>query len=376
MKRIGAVAIKEFKQVFRDPLSLAMLIALPVFMLVLFGYALDFDVESVRLAVEDRDLSRASRQLVTAFTDTGKFEIVAALPAGSDIALLTERREARAILVIPEEYGAELEAGGTAQAQFILDGTDSTTASSVVGYVTGIVGAINAGQLREGLRRRGEQRFSGAGIRFETRVWYNPELESSHFLVPGLIAFIMMLTAVLSTALAVVRESERGTLEQLRVAPLGTFQILIGKTLPYLLISLIGVVLILLGARILFGVIVRGSYLDLWFATLLFLVGGLGWGLLVSTLANSQAHAFQISIFTALLPTILLSGFIFPIRNMPVALQWLTYAVPARYYLVILRGIVLKGASLSPYWPQLVALGLYATAVIGLATLRFVRRTR
>ena len=213
-----------------------------------------------------------------------------------------------------------------------------------------------------------------APIELRPRVWYNPELRSSHFLVPGLIGFIMMLTAVLATALSVVREKERGTLEQLGVAPINTLQILVGKTLPYLAVSVAAMALILVGARVLFGVEVRGPYLDLALATLLFLAGGLGWGLLVSTLADSQAHAFQIGIFTALLPTMVLSGFVFPIRNMPEALQLLTYVIPARFYLVILRGVILKGAGLGPYLDQVLGLGIYTLTVISLATLRFSRR--
>jgi ABC-2 type transport system permease protein len=192
--------------------------------------------------------------------------------------------------------------------------------------------------------------------------------------VPGLIGFILMLTAVLSTALSVVREKERGTMEQLRVAPLGTMQLILGKSLPYLGISLLATVLILTAARLLFGVVIKGPYLDLFWATLLYLIGALGFGLLISSIANTQALAFQVGTVTSMLPAILLSGFIFPIRSMPEPLQWITYAVPARYYLVILRGVILKGSGLRPYGEQMLFLAAFALVVFGIASLRLSRR--
>ncbi len=381
MRKIGAVARKELKQIRRDPLSLVILIGLPALMLVLFGYAIDFDVEHVRLAVVNRDPGAASRELLRALEATGKFDL-AAFPSpggtagggtagGADLERLLERRRAQAVLIVPEDFSRRLAAGRNANVQLLLDGTDSTTATTILGYARAVVAEAGGRLGAEAIGRAA----ATAAIDFRPRVWYNPELESSHFLVPGLIGFIMMLTAVLSTALSVVREKERGTLEQLRVAPIGTPELLLGKTLPYLGTTLLAVVLILAGARVLFGLEVRGSYLDLLVATLLFLLGALGWGLFVSTVADNQATAFQIGIFSALLPTMILSGFIFPIRNMPLVLQLLSYLVPARYYLVVLRGVVLKGAGLGPYWDQMAAMAIYAAVVLGLAAARFARRS-
>ena len=212
------------------------------------------------------------------------------------------------------------------------------------------------------------------GIAYEPRVWYNPELESTQFLVPGLIGFLLMLTAVLATAMSVVREKERGTMEQLRVAPLRTGELIVGKTLPYLAISLMAAVTILVAARVLFDVRVKGPYLALFVATLVYLFGALAFGLLLSTIANSQAMAFQASLITSMLPAIMLSGFLFQIRSMPKALQAITYLVPARYYLVILRGVILKGANLTPYWPELAALIVFAVVMVVLASVRLARR--
>lgn len=368
--RILAVADKELRQILRDPLTLVMLLGLPAFLLVMFGYAISFDVENVPLGVQDRDRSRDSRELVAAFVSSGRFNLVAELdtPEAVDVALETGR--VVVALVIPEGFSRDLAAGHEVSVQLLLDGTDSNKATTVMGYANGIIGAANR-------YRRGKllgARTAAAGVAFEPRVFYNPELESTRFLLPGLIGFILMIIAVLSTALSLVREAERGTLEQLQVAPVRTPEILIGKILPYLVINFVGVILILICARILFDVHVRGSYLDLFLVTLLYLLAGISFGLLVSTVAKTQAVAFDIGVMTSLLPTLLLTGFIFPIHNMPRALQLLSYLIPGRYYIVILRGIILKGAALSSYLDQLGSLALYTVVVLTLASVRFSRR--
>jgi ABC-2 type transport system permease protein len=370
MRKAWAVAWKELRQAWRDPLSLIMLLGIPVFMLVLYGYALSFDVRHVALAVQDRDRTPRSRDLTAAFVRSPYFDLAEYLPAAADLEALTEARRARAILVIPERFGERIAAGEEAPVQMLLDGADANTATTVLGYAAALV-------ARENTRLETAVRGSTAGeapvIDYRPRVWYNPDLLSSHFLVPGLIGTILMLTAVVSTALSVVREHERGTMEQLRVAPLRTGQILIGKTLPYLGISLVATALVLGAARLLFGVEVRGSHLDLLLATLLYLGGALGWGLLISTLSSSQAMAFQLGILSSLLPSMLLSGFVFPIRSMPPILQWVTYAVPARYYLVILRGIILKGSGLRPYLAEIGFLSAFTAIVLALAAIRMAR---
>jgi ABC-2 type transport system permease protein len=372
VRRLRAVVVKELRQVRRDPFSLAMLIGLPAFMLVLYGFALNFDVRHVRLAVQDRDGTRASRELLAAFTHSTYFDLVATPGAGADLEALTQKRVVKAILVVPEGYGRDLGAGRRTAVQLLLDGADSTTASTVLGYARALVSEQNLAVAAERLARGGQR--LRAPIDLEPRVLFNPELESTQFLVPGLIGFLLMLTAVLSTALSVVREKERGTMEQLRVAPLRTWELIVGKTIPYLGISLVATFIILLAARVLFGVTIRGPYLDLLVAVLLYLFGALGFGLLISTIADTQALAFQAGLISSMLPAILLSGFIFQIRIMPEPLQVVTYAVPARYFLVILRGIILKGEGLATYWPQVGALALYAVATITLASARLARR--
>ncbi len=372
MRKIWAVAHKEFRQARRDPLTLAMLLGLPTFMLLLYGYALNFDVMHATLAIEDDDKSRASREFVETFVASGYFDRAADLPAGTDLVAVTQRREAQAVLVIPEHFGADLAAGRRPAVQLVLDGANANTATTLLGYASSMTAAFNAelaSAVVDGSRRR-----PTPVIQAEPRVWYNPELKSTQFLVPGLIGFILMLTAVISTALSVVREKERGTLEQLRVTSLSSGQLIVGKLLPYLVISLAATTLILIAARVLFHVQVRGSYLDLFAATLLYLIGALGWGLLISTLVDNQAMAFQISTLTSMMPAIFLSGFIFSIRAMPHPLQIVTHAVPARYFLVIARGVILKGAGLAPYLEELGFLALYATVVLGIASQRLSRR--
>jgi ABC-2 type transport system permease protein len=375
LRKVWAIALKELRQASRDPLSLAMLLGLPTMMLLLYGYAINFDVRHVGLAVEDRDKSARSRDLVASFVNSTYFDLVADLPAGTDLERLTERRIAKAVLVIPEGYSRALAAGRRAQVQLVLDGADANTASTILGYASTLVASANVTLL---LATPAGRVLEPPGIDYEPRVLFNPDLKSTQFLVPGLIGFILMITAVLSTALSVVREKERGTMEQLRVTSLRPGELIIGKTLPYLAISLAATVIILLAARFLFGVRVQGSYLDLFLATLVYLVGALGFGLLVSSIADTQAMAFQMGTVVSMLPALFLSGFIFPIRSMPAVVQGLTYLVPNRYFLVILRGVILKGAPLSTYagaprW-DLLFLCLYGALVFGIAYARLTRK--
>ena len=372
MSRLRAVAVKELRQIRRDPFSLLMLIAFPALMLVLYGFALNFDVRHVKLAVQDRDRSPRSRDLAASFTHSTYFDLVATPAPGEDLERLTETGAARAVLVIPERFGQDLAAGREAAVQLLLDGADSTTAATVLGYARALVAETNAGLVNESFARAG--RRPAPPLDLAPRILYNPELESTQFLLPGLIGLLLMLTAVLSTALSVVREKERGTMEQLRVAPLRTFELILGKTFPYLGISLLGTLIVLLTARVLFGVEIRGPHLDLLVVVLLYLFGALGFGLFISTIANSQTFAFQAGLITSLLPALLLSGFIFQIRIMPPWLQAITYLVPNRYFLVVLRGIILKGEGLATYWPQVGALLLYGLVVTALASVRLARR--
>lgn len=372
MKKIWAVAVKELRQAARDPLSLTLLLVLPAMILLLYGFALNFDVRHVALGLQDRDKTAASRDLVAAFVRSTYFDVTVDLPSGADVVGALERRDAKAILVIPERFGEDLAAGRPARVQLLLDGTDAQSSTTILGYAQGLVAERNLRLLQEAVGAPGAEGLPG--VAFEPRVWYNPELRSTEFLVPGLIGFILMLTAVVATALSLVRERERGTMEQLRVTALRPIQLVAGKLLPYLGISLAATAIILGAAQLVFGVTIRGTLRDLFLATLIYLLGALGWGLLVSTLARNQAMAFQIGVLSSMLPAIFLSGFIFPLRMLPLPLRILSYAVPARYYLVVLRGVVLKGATLAPYLEQMAFLSIFAVMVMGVAWVRLLRQ--
>jgi ABC-2 type transport system permease protein len=338
---------------------------IPAFFLLLYGYALNFDIRNVALGVEDRDGTPESRSLVSAFINSGYFDMVAAVYSPKEAERLLDLNTARAILVIPEGFSREVTSGRTAQVQVLINGDNANTATTVMGYALTIVRGMAS------LRPGGVEIVPPVTI--EPRIWYNPELRSTLFLVPGLIAYIAMITAVASTALSIVREKEMGTMEQVRMAPINTFAFIVGKTIPYFLIALTSCGLIILASMALFGLPMRGDWLSLGVALSLFLIGALATGLLISTVADSQQVAFQMALLISLLPTLILSGFIFPISSMPTALQLFTNLVPARYFLVALRGIVLKGAPLAHVAGPLAALGIYAAAMLTLASLRLAR---
>ena len=349
-----------------------MLVGVPAMMLLLYGYALNFDVKHVALAVQDNDKTQASRALVDAFVQSTYFDLVADLPGGADLERVTERRKAKAVLVIPERFARKLASGEDAPVQLFIDGTDAQTATTLLGYAQGVVESRNRAVRIE---RYGEGApGTRPPIEYRPRVWYNPDLESTQFLVPGLIGFILMLTAVVSMALSVVREKERGTMDQLRITALRPTQLILGKVLPFLGISLVATMVILGTARVLFGVEIKGPHLHLFAVTLLYLLGALGWGLFVSSISDTQAMAFQVGTLSSMLPAIFLSGFIFPIRSMPRVLQWITYGVPARYYLIALRGIILKGEGLGPYRVDVLFLSAFAAIVLSLAWARLVKQ--
>ena len=368
--KLGAVTMKEFRQIRRDRRTLVMLLFFPAFVLLLYGYALNFDVRNIRLALQDNDRSSASREVVSAFVNSGYFDLVGEVASPGEITRLLDEGEARVVLVIPAGFGRRAASGRATSVQLIISGDNANTATTVMGYGLSLVSTLSA-------RYELEARIGSPAaplLSMEPRVWYNPELRSALFLVPGLIAYIAMITAVVSTALSIVREKEVGTMEQVRMAPLGTLTYVLGKTTPYFVISLFSAMSIVGLAMLMFGLPMRGSWLMLLLAISLFLVGALASGLLISTIADTQQVAFQMALLTSYLPTLMLSGFIFPISSMPEFLQAVTYAVPARYFLIALRGIVLKGVGPEAFWPDLLALAVYATVIVGLASLRLRRQ--
>jgi ABC-2 type transport system permease protein len=360
-----AVGRKEFRQIARDKRSLLVLLFVPAFFLLLYGYALNFDVQHIHLAVEDDDQTPASRKVISAFVNSGYFDLAATVRSAAEYERLIDRGDVRAVLVIPSGLERRILNGRRVPVQVIINGDNSNTAATVMGYALRILQTVPLV----------EPAFPGGPVvTVEPRVWYNPELRSALFLVPGLIAYIGMISSVVSTALSVVREKERGTMEQVRMAPLGAASFVVGKTVPYFVVSILSAFGIIVVAMALFGMPMRGSWLVLLLALSLFLVGALGLGLLISSVSETQQVAFQAALLVSFLPTLMLSGFIFPIASMPRFLQLVTYAVPARYFLIALRGIVLKGAGLTAYAVDLFALTAFAVVVLALASVRLRRQ--
>ena len=366
---ILAVYRKELRQISRDRRTLTTIVFVPAFFLLLYGYALNWDIRHIALAVQDRDGSPQSRTLISAFVHSGYFDRVADAYSPEELDRLLDLNTARAALVIPEGFGREVASGRRPQVQVLINGDNANTATTVMGYAGNIIRGAGAALSPDVSLRP-------LPVSVEPRIWYNPELRSTLFLVPGLIAYILMITAVISTALSIVREKESGTMEQVRMAPIDTLSFVVGKSIPYFFISLASAALIILTSMLLFALPMRGNWLALLVALSLFIAGALGTGLLISTVAETQQVAFQAAMLTSFLPTLMLSGFIFPISSMPPFLQLITLAVPARYFLVALRGIVLKGTPLTLLWPQMAALSVYALVMLSLASLRLAREKR
>ena len=364
IRRILAMTVKELLQLRRDWRTAGALLGMPVVLLLIYGYALSFDVRDIRLAVVDLSHSRAGRDVVHAFLASGYFVPVASLESTTELDALFDSGAAQAALVIPPDLAAAVAGRRPTTLQFVLDGSDSQTASTILGYARQIVASLAPALYDLEL----EPPLAAAPL-----VWYNPNLESSIFLVPGLIAFILMVTSVIATTLAVVREKERGTMESLRATPLAALELLLGKTLPYLLVASVSAAGALTLGWLLFDVPLEGALGWLAVVTVLFLAGGLGWGVFLSTLADSQQVAFQIALLSSMLPTLLLSGFVFPISSMVQPLQVISHVVPARYFIAALREIVLKGVGPEVWWSDALALVAYGVVVLLLATIRTVR---
>jgi len=362
--------VKEFIQVFRDPKMKAVIFLMPVIQLLVFGYAVTTDVKHVRTAVYDLDNSVASRELVARFVGSGYFDVVEYVGSDRRLRDLLDRAEVQAVLKFHPGFADRLRTERTAPVQIIVDGTDSNTAGIVLDYSAKIAGEVSEKILMDRFARlRGAARQPGR-VHLETRAWFNENLESRNFYVPGVIAIIVMLITLMLTSMAVVREKEIGTMEQIMVTPIRPVEFILGKTVPFALIGFADVLLITVVGVLWFEVPIRGSLLLLFGATALYLMTTLGVGLLISTVSQTQQQAMM-STFFFYFPAVLLSGFMFPIANMPRIIQWLTYLNPLRYFLIIIRGIFLKGVGPDVLWPQMAALVLMGVAALWLASRRF-----
>lgn len=369
IRRLLPIIKKEFRQIKRDKRVLAILTLVPAMMLLINGYALNFDVTHIRMGVIDQDKSLQSREFVNSFVTSGYFDYVEHLQSTEQATKLLDDGNLRVAIVIPPDFSHKILANEGTSVQILVDGMDSNTATTVVGYVQVITLQYSQKIILSNLAKIGRGNY--IPIQYEARMWYNPELKSAKFLVPGLIGFILAITAVIATSLSIVKEKERNTIEQINVSPIHPIELIVGKMIPYALISLVAAALVLAAAYVLFGVEIKGSLIYLFGATLLFITAALSIGLFVSTVSDSQQVAFQIASVVSMLPTIILSGFMFPIRSMPWWLQIISNVTPAKFYLVILRGIVLKGVGLEAFWEQVMYLAIYTTVLLTISTIRF-----
>ncbi len=381
-KRIREIVRKEFRQTLREPRMRILLFVPPLVQLIIFGYAVNLDVDHVRLGWLDRDHTTASRDLLAQFQGSPRFDLVALPKSQAEAQHLLDGSRVHAVISVLPGFGRDIERGVTTTVQVLVDGSNSNTASIAGAYATQVISAYAASALasqqQEKLVGRTMVTRAPVGLGMPTldvrsRVWFNPDLLSRDYFVPGVVVNIVTLVSIMLTAMAVVREKEIGTLEQLMVTPVRPVELMLGKTLPFAAAALVQVAFITTAALLVFGIPLRGSLVLLFFAAVIYLMTTLGVGLFVSTISQTQQQAVMGSFFF-FTPAFMLSGFAFPIRNMPLPVQVLSFLDPVRYFISIVRGIFLKGTGISELWPQLAALLIYGTLILGASALRFHKR--
>ena len=376
-ERILVILRKEFIQTLRDPRMRVLLFLPPVVQLLVFGFAVNMDVDHSRIAWMDMDRTPMSRELRARFEGSGRFDIVSLPQSEEDVQQVLDHGTAQAVIRVLPDFERNVMRGRSSEVQILIDGTNSNTASIVGSYAGQVIADFSA-SVTSGLQNvRVLTRSPGAAVNMSfpsvpsrTRVWFNPDLHSRNYFVPGVIANIIMLVTLMLTALAIVREKEIGTMEQLMVTPIRPMELMLGKTLPFALVGILDVILITGIALLVFRIPMNGSPLLLLGCAVLFLMTTLGAGLFLSTISHTQQQAMMANFFFTT-PAFMLSGFAFPIRNMPAAVQYLTYLNPLRYFMEIVRGIFLKGVGVSVLWPQMAALAVYGVAVLTLSAARF-----
>jgi ABC-2 type transport system permease protein len=370
LRRTFSLIRKELTHIVRDPRTLAIMIIMPLVLLVILGYAATTDIEHLRTAVYDADKSPQSRDLIEAYAASNYFDIVEYADREEELAYLIDHGDVRSALIIPAGYGRQMAANERADVAFLIDGSDPTVANTVfaASQLVGQVVSLDTIQQRFG---SSVSRMPGVDVR--PRVWYNPNLESAHFMIPGMMVVVLFLFTTLFTSTSIVRERELGTIEQLIVTPIRPIELVVAKVLPYILVSFFVIIEVLVIGVVLFGVPIKGSVSLLLGLASLFLVTALGIGIFISSVAKTQLEAFLMT-FATMLPAIFLSGLFFPIESMPRFLQLISYLIPARYGMVIIRGIILKGVGLEILMEQVVAILIFSVVVIALASARFKKK--
>jgi ABC-2 type transport system permease protein len=374
MRSIIEFIKKEFFQFKRDPKMFALILIAPVVQLTFLGFAANLDVDMVRMIVLDQDRSTTSRDFIERFTSSGYFKIEKYVSSYDEITIDINKGSAILALVIPNDFEKNIYNHRTASVQALFNGSDGNTAGITAGYVQKVVFDYSQKIILDFLNRNGKKISFGSVISPEIRVWYNPELKTRNFMVPGIVGLLLSLITLILTSLAVVKEKEIGTMEQLIVTPLKPYQIIIGKLVPFVVLSFAAVIMILTSMWFIFGIAVKG---DLWFlflSSFLYILSTLGLGLFVSTISKTQQQAMMISIFAVMMPMIFLSGFAFPIENMPPVIQTISYIIPLRYFNEIIRGVILKGLGFSDLWFNALLLLLMGITILFFSSLRFKSR--
>jgi ABC-2 type transport system permease protein len=363
--RIIPLARKEILHILRDPRSLYGSLIMPIVLLILFGYAITFDIKHIAIAIIDQDSSSLSRDFISRVEGSEYFDLLYLSSASTGFEKLLDEGKVKIIMVIPKNFSRDLSKGQDCALQLLIDGSNNNTALVALGYTSLLVQAFSSNIILEKLNSKGTVFQAGVPpIDIRPSVWYNPDLRSVNFIVPGIIAVVMMVLASISSSLTIAREWETGTMEQLISTPARPFEITIGKLLPYFFLGFIQILLVILVGTLLFKVPLRGNIFFLFCGSAVFLICGSGIGLLISTITRSQQLAYMLSILFTLLPSFILSGFIFPISSMPRIIQFFTYLIPARYFLIILRGIFLKGNGIVTLWPETLALLFFASVIV------------
>lgn len=364
--RIFAIAKKEYRQLKRDTRMLFIIFFFPVFLLAIFGYAINFDVRHIKLAVLDKDKSTFSKDFVKTLTSSSYFDLARYVENDNEVKMILDKKYAQAVIVFPNDLSRKLGSRQDVKIQILIDGVDGNTAAVIMNYLNAATRSYLMKLAKEYLAVTGKNYY--VPIDLQPRFWFNPDLVSARFLIPGLMGMILILTAVISISLSIVREKERGTIEQINVSPISSAELTLGKTIPYIILSLMNTVIVLLAGYVLFGIEIKGSVLLLFLGTLAFLFAALGIGIFISVIVESQQVAFQAASVASLLPSLILSGFIFPIESMPAAVQILTNITPAKFYIVILRAILLRGVGLEAFWDQILYLILFGGVLLLAAT--------
>lgn len=361
-KRFWAIIKKEFIHIIRDPRTLLITLAMPLLMIIIYGNAIKLDIKNIPIGIIDYDNSIHSRNVIEKFTQSGYFEVAAPIENRRDIQKLFKQRTIKAAIIIPVDFSKSIHINPATKIQIIIDGSNSNTATIISNYCKMIL-VTYTNELNMQILK--------PPVSTEPRVWYNPDLESANFIIPGLVAIILMMICALLTSITIAREKETGTMEQILVSPIRPLEIIFGKVLPYVIIAFIDGVLVILAAKYGFDISISGSILLLGLLSFVYLYAALSIGVLISVNAKTQQVALMLALLITILPAVLLSGFIFPIRSMPLVLRFVSYLIPAKYYLIIIRGIILKGVGISYLWGQILFLFVMGTLLLLISTSKF-----